>query len=87
MTVFTSRISRSYLKKRSRKQKFSATLVLLAIAGAFVFAATQADRDDKLISGLLWPLHCCHVVGGHALSKSSFKSIYEPHVGQQPAHN
>ena len=86
MTVFTSRINRAYLKKRSKKQMFAISFALLVVASAFVFAATQAEQDAKLISDLLWPLQCCHVVNGQALSKSS-KSIHEPPLGQLAARN
>lgn len=87
MTVFTSRINKAYLKKRSKKQMLSASLVLGAIASAFVFAATQAERDSKLISEMSWPLQCCHVVGGNALNSRSSSFIFESHVGQLSARN
>ena len=64
MTIYTNRIRRSYLMKRNKRKILIGSLLfsIIIISSGITIQSTQSS--SRLISSLLWPMSCCHVVGG-----------------------
>lgn len=64
MTVYTNRVRRAYLKKRSKRETLVTTLLFLFVIACTGITIDSSKASSKIISNLIWPVSCCHVVGG-----------------------
>lgn len=62
MTVFTSRIRRAYLRRRSARAQIFGLLIFLAILAACGIAGRHELRDRQSMSDAFSPALCSRVV-------------------------